>query len=170
MSISPRLHAYLTSWFHTSTGNKADAGVVVELTFDQFLSLFEKRQLASLETAIMRNRLRDQQGSENPLAYVLTWRSYVARSSNVYSVETAMVCSRRKSAKLGLPAKGDMLRPSHCENISTSLTGVAKTDEHCANISAGKRGQKIAGWSDERKAERRQQIADRKAAGMSRAA
>lgn len=164
MNISPRLKAYLKSWYGTSTQNKRNVGVEVTLTFDEFLSLFEKRQLLSLEKAIDANSIRYQQDVNNQYAYVLTWKSYAACSSNVFSKDTAIVCSRMKSAKINLPQKGDKLREKHRENISKGKTGKAQTEEHRAAISDGKKGQKIAGWSEERKAARRKLRQDQEAA------
>lgn len=163
MSISAQLMAYLKSWYETSTTKQRKAGVEVTLTFDEFLGLFDTRQIRSLQKAIEANRIRYQQDEKNQFAYVLTWRSYAARSTNVLSKETAIVCSRMKSSTINLPQQGDKLRPSHCQNISKSLTGKAKTEEHCHNISDGKKGQKIKGWSEERKAARRALIAAKKA-------
>jgi len=154
MDISSALMSYLKSWYTTSSNKQTKAGVSVTLTFEEFLALFEKRQLASLQTAIDTNRIRYQQDDKNQFAYVLTWRSYAARSTNVLSKDTAIVCSRMKSASLALPQKGDKLRPGHCMKVSKGLIGKAKSEEHAKHISEGKKGQKIAGWSEERKAAR----------------
>lgn len=153
-NITPRLMAYLKSWYGTSTQNQRNAGVVVELSFDEFLSLFEARQIASLEKAIERDRLRYQQNEKNKFAYVLTWKSYAACSTGILSINTAIVCSRMKSAKLCLPKKGDKLRGSHKANLSKAKTGVAQTEEHRKAISDGTKGVKKAPWSEERKAAR----------------
>jgi len=162
-NISPRLMAYLKSWYATTTRNKAEAGATIELTFEQFVGLMEKRQLASLQKAIDNNSIRYQQDENNPYAYVATWQSYAACSTGIYSKDTACICSRMKSQKINLAGPGDTLRPSHVANISKSLTGKPKSEEHCENISAGKKGRPIASWTDERKAERRAQIAAKKA-------
>ena len=162
MNISDQLMAYLKSWYATSTDNQRKAGVEVALTFEEFLALFEKRQFSSLQKAIDLNRLRYQQDEKNQYAYVLTWQSYAARSTNILSKDTAIVCSRMKSSTINLPQKGDKLRPSHCQSLSRSLTGKPKSEEHRKNISEGKKGRKISGWTEERKAARRAQIAARK--------
>ena len=153
-NISHQLVAYLRSWYETTVKSKTAAGVLVNLTFDEFLSLFGKRQLASLQKALDANSIRYLQDEKSPYAYVATWKSYAACSSGVYDINTALVCSRMKSAKVNLPAAGDKLRPSHCASISKSLTGVETTDDHCQAIREAKKGKKIAGWSDERKAAR----------------
>ncbi|WP_152639779.1 hypothetical protein [Sphingobium bisphenolivorans] len=155
-NISHQLAAYLRSWYETTVKSKTAAGVTVNLTFDEFLALFEKRQLNSLQKAIDANSIRYLQDEHNPYAYVATWKSYAACSSGVYDVNTALICSRMKSAKINLPAAGDKLRPSHCANIRRSLTGVEKTEEHCQAISEAKKGKPIAGWSEERKTARRE--------------
>ena len=142
-------------------------GVTVELTFQQFVGLFEQRQLYSLQKAIERNRLRYQQREKNEFAYVATWKSYNARSTNVWSVDTACICSRQKSATINLPQAGDTLRPEHCDAISRSLTGKPKSETRCQNISASKKGVPIRGWTEERKAARRAQLAARRAANGS---
>lgn len=162
-TLSPRLLGYLTSWHATSTAAKAAAGNTVNLPLDDFLALFEKRQLASLERAIVESRIGTQQHEENPYAYVLTWVSYSACSAGVFDRTTACVCSRAKSARINLPAKGDKLRPGHAKNIAKALTGVSKSDDHKKAISEGTRGVAKAKWSDERRADRRALRAAQKA-------
>lgn len=152
--LSPALRAYLQSWYDTTAENKRADGVVVELTFPQFVGLFAKKQLASLQRSIDANRLRYLQGEKNAYAYVATWKSYAACSTNVWSVETATICSRSKSARINLPQAGDKLRPRHRQNISKSLTGLEKSDDHRTAISEATKGKPKAGWSDERRAAR----------------
>jgi len=154
-NISTQLMAYLKSWHPTTVRRKTGAGMIVNLTFDEFLSLFEKRQLSSLQKAIDADRIRYQQDEKSPYAYVATWKSYAACSSGIYNIETALICSRMKSSKINLPTAGDKLRPSHCASISKSLAGKGKTEEHCLAISDAKKGKKISGWTEERKAARR---------------
>ena len=163
-NISTQLLAYLNSWYSTTVKSKANAGNTVNLTFDEFLSLFEKRQLASLQKSIDANRIRYQQDEKNQFAYVATWKSYAACSSGIYDINTALICSRMKSAQVNLPQAGDKLRPGHCANISKSLTGKAKSEDHCKNISEGKKGKEIVKWTEERKAARRELRQAQKAA------
>ncbi len=164
-TLSPRLLGYLTSWHATSTRKQAASGNVVDLPFDAFLALFEKRQLKSLERAIVEGRLLAQQHDQNPYALVLSWRSYSACSSGQFNAQTACVCSRAKSAKINLPQKGDTLRPGHAANIAKALKGVPKSDGHKKAISEGTKGVAKAKWSVERRAERRAQIANKTALG-----
>lgn len=167
--LSKRLSAYLQSWYCSSTTEKMLQGVRVELTFEQFLDLFEVRQLNSLQRAIDTDRLRYQQSADNKMAYVLTWRDYAARSSNVYSNETACVCARWKSAELSRPKPGDELRASHRAKIAAGLTGKLKTPEHRDAISEATAGVSKVAWSEERKAARsvlrQKQEAARRAVG-----
>ncbi len=153
-NLSPALMGYLRSWYDTTARNKHNDGVVVELTFPQFLTLFSKKQLRTLQDAIDANRLRYLQDIGNQLALVATWKSYAACSSNVWSVETATICSRNKSATINLPQAGDKLRPQHCENISKSLTGLEKSEEHKTAISEATKGKSKAAWTPERRAAR----------------
>ncbi|RYF22090.1 MAG: hypothetical protein EOO77_04800 [Oxalobacteraceae bacterium] len=127
---------------------------MVDLPFDAFLTLFEKRQLKSLERAIMEGRLPTQQHDQNPYALVLSWRSYGACSSGHFNAQTACVCSRAKSAKINLPQKGDTLRPGHAANIAKALIGVPKTEDHRKAISEGCKGVSKAAWTPERRAAR----------------
>ena len=87
-----------------------------------------------------------------------------ARSTGKFNKDTAIICSRVKSAQVNLPQKGDKLRDNHCAGISAALTGKPKSEEHKSAISAASKGQSKAAWTPERKAARRQQIAERKAA------
>lgn len=154
-TITPELLAYLTAWHATTVRKKLEAGNEVDLPFDDFLGLFEKRQLKSLQRAIDDDRLQGLQNRNNEFAYVATWRSYAACSSGRYDKTTAIVCSRLKSKAINQAKPGDTLRPSHRENIRKSLTGVSKSDEHKASISAALKGANKSAWSPERKAERR---------------
>lgn len=163
LNISPNLLAYLKSWHQTSTGKKAAAGHSVDLPFQDFLDLFEPRQLKTLQDAIDANRIRYLQSVDNKFALVLTWKSYAARSSGHFNKDTATICSRLKSATINLPQAGDTLREDHKAAIAAKLTGVGKSDEHRANMSASAKGSKKAAWTPERKEARRQQIADKKA-------
>ncbi len=165
-TLSPRLLGYLTSWHATSTRKQAASGNVVDLSFDAFLGLFEKRQLKSLERAIVEGRLLAQQHDQNAYALVLSWRSYRACSSGRFNAQTACVCSRAKSAKINLPQKGDTLRPGHAANIARALKGVPKSDEHKKAISEGAKGVTKAKWSDERRADRRALRAAQKSGGI----
>lgn len=162
--LSPELKTYLRKWHATSTGNKAAQGNAVDLPFEAFCGLFTKRQLASLQKAIDGNFLTRMQSRDNAYALVLTWCSYAACSSGIFNSETARVCARFISKTLSKPQAGDKLRPGHVQKIAVSLTGVEKSPDHRKAISEGKKGVKIAGWSDERKLARSQQIAAKKAA------
>lgn len=162
--ISDSLLAYLTKWHATTVERKLADGNQVDLPFNDFLSLFEKRQLNSLQKAINEGRLQGLQDRDNDLAYVATWVSYAACSSGIYDKTTACICSRRKSLAINLPKPGDTLRPGHRRNISKGLTGVPKSDDHRANISEAKKGVKIGGWTDERRAKRKADLAAKKAA------
>lgn len=169
-NISPNLLKYLQAWFTTATKQKIKSGNVVDLSFAEFLDLFQKHQLASLQKAIDANRIRYLQDEKNSMAYVLTWVSYAACSSRVFNKETATVCARWKSAQINLPQKGDELRPEHREAIAKGLQGKAKTEDHKKAISDGSKGVRKAGWSQERKDERsrlrREQEAAKKAASL----
>lgn len=149
--LSDRLMGYLKSWHQTTLADKEAQGCTVDLSFDEFLSLFDKRQLASLEKSIDANRIRYSQAVDNPFAYVATWKSYAACSTRHYDINTATICSRNKSSRINLPQPGDTLRPSHCANISASMTGKEKTPEHRENISQSTKGVKKAAWTPERR-------------------
>ena len=58
--------------------------------------------------------------------------------------------------------KGYIFKDEHKAAIESALVGKTKSEEHCKNISEGKKGRKIRGWTEERKAARRAQIAARK--------
>jgi hypothetical protein len=152
--ICPKLEGYLRSWHNTAITRKAAAGYAVDLPYEDFLGLFQKHQLVSLQKRIESNSIRYFMAETNSMAYVLTWVSYSACSSRVFDKTTATVCARWKSAQINLPAKGDELRPEHKASIGESLRGVAKTDDHKKAISEGCKGVSKAGWSAERKAAR----------------
>ena len=161
MEISKRLHGYLKSWYTTSTSRKIEKSIKVTLTFDEFVSLLSPNQLATLERSLNCGWLEYLQTENNPYALVLTWKSYSARSSRVFSVETATVCSRHKSKQINIIQKGDAMRPEHREAISKGKKGKPLDTKHKENISKGKKGKKIKGWSEERKAARRALLAQK---------
>lgn len=165
--ISPALMGYLRSWYDTTVQNKRAGGVVVELTFPEFLTLFKPRQLRTLQIAIDANRLRYLQDIENGFAFVATWKDYAARSTNNWNLATATICSRTQSARINLPQAGDKLRPEHCANISKSLTGLEKSEEHKLAISEGSKGKPKAAWTPERRAARSAQRKAQEAAKRS---
>lgn len=150
--LQARLMAYLTSWYETSTQNQRNASVEVTLTLKDFLSLVKPHVKLKLTRSLNAGTIHRDQASDNKNAYVLTWASYAARSTNVMDKTTAVVVTRQMSELLCLPKKGDKLRPGHRAKISKSNTGKTNTPEHNQNISAGKKGKKIAGWSPERHA------------------
>lgn len=154
LEMSDRLLAYLTKWHATTVRKKTEAGNTVNLSLEEFIGLFQKRQLKSLQKAIDANRLRYLQAEKNQRAYVATWKSYAACSTRVYDKDTAFICSRMKSAKINIIKAGDEMRPEHRAGIAAKLTGKPKSDAHREKISAAKKGAKIAGWSEERKAAR----------------
>ena len=155
------LLGYLKSWHLTSTPKQRDAGHYVDLTFCEFLNLFDTKQLRKLRIALMDGKIKQAQNEENERALVLTWRSYAARSSGEFTSETAYVCTRAKSFEINRSQAGDTLRSDHVENIRDSLTGLPKSDAHKAAISEASKGKPKAGWSEERKAARRAQLAAR---------
>jgi hypothetical protein len=155
MTLSHRLRSYLESWHKTSTTRKRNQGIKVDLSFDAFTALFSQKQFETLENAIWHNRLVFLQNRANRLAFVLTWRSYAARSTNVFNSETAMICCREKSARINKAGAGDVLRPAHAAKIRKALTGKPKTAKHRNNISKGCKGKPKVQWTDDRKAERR---------------
>lgn len=152
--ICPKLEAYLRSWHNTATTRKIKDGFTVELSFSDFLSLFQKHQLVSLQKRIDNDSIRYFMADTNQMAYVLTWTSYSARSSRVFDKNTATVCARWKSAQINLPQKGDELRPEHRANIGASLKDKPKSEDHKKAISDGSKGVAKAAWTPERKAAR----------------
>lgn len=155
MTISHQLRRYLEDWHRTSTTRKSEDGIQVDLSFGAFLALFSEKNLETLENAIWYKRLRYLQDKANPLALVVTWKSYAARSTNAFNSETAIVCARYISKRISLVQPGDALRVSHAANIGEALRGKPKTDDHRANISESCKGKPKALWTEERKAARR---------------
>lgn len=147
--------AYLHRWYEESLRTKEAQGYTIDLSFEHFLALFSPKQLRSLEQSYVDGRIYHVQAAANPLAYVLTWKSYAACSTGLFNRNTACICSRQKSRQINMPNKGDVLRPSHRKKLSRKLTGVPKLQEHKDAISAASKGKPKAAWTPERKAERR---------------
>lgn len=160
--LSDALRTYLEKWHATTVRKKTEAGHEVRLSFDEFVALFKPSHLASLDRAMAANRLNYFQNEKNQFALVASWRSYAACSSGVYDSSTAIICSRNLSKQLSLPKPGDKLRLSHRANVSKAKMGVPQTQEHREAISAALKNQPKQPWTDERKAARRAQIAQKK--------
>lgn len=172
------LQEYFVKWFTSAVTRMASKGVTIDITFLDFMTkVVTPRQYASLQKTMDAGWLNSRQATSNDRAYVITWKSYGARSTNVFNLETAYFCTRAESEKRSKPAKGEALRPSHRANISKKLRGVPKTEEHAGAISEALTGRTLslehkqnlkkpkAPWTEERKAQRRAQIAARKSAG-----
>lgn len=164
------LLGYLKSWHLTSTQKQRDAGHYVDLTFCEFLNLFDSKQIQKLRIALMDGKIREVQNEDNEQALVLTWRSYAARSTCEFTSDTAYVCTRAKSFEINRSQSGDTLRDDHKDRISEGLTGKPKSDAHKAAISESSKGGTKAPWSEERRARmsarRRAEQAAKKAAQL----
>lgn len=164
MQITPELEEYLHKWYKTSTEAKRANGVTIDLSFGDFLSLLTEKRAASLQKAIEGNYLHRQMARDNPYAYVLTWQSYAARSSSVFNLNTATICTRMKSQMLAIPQKGDKLRDSHKANLSKRLTGRQLSTSHKRNISEARKAQPGRQWTPEQKAATSERAKAREAA------
>ncbi|KQN09060.1 hypothetical protein [Sphingomonas sp. Leaf28] len=158
------LLGYLRSWHLTSTGKQRNKGHYVDLTFCEFLNLFDTKQLQKLRIALMDGKIKEVQNETNEHALVLTWRSYAARSSEEFTSETAFVCTREESFKINRSGTGDTLRPSHVHNMSEGLKGRTLSDEHRANISEACKGVAKPTWSEEKREKFKAVAAKREAA------
>lgn len=126
---------YLAKWFATATTRMTKEGVSVEITFVDFVNkVITPRQIASLQKTKDEGWLNVRQARTSDLAYVISWKSYAARSTNVYNLDTAAFCTRAESKARAKASKGERLRPSHCEKISAGLRDKPKAEGHCQNI------------------------------------
>jgi hypothetical protein len=169
------LTEYFEKWFNTAVKRKAAQGVSIEITFVEFMNqIVTPRQYESLQKTKDEGWLNTRQRHDNPLAYVITWKSYSARSSNVFSVETACFCTRTESKSRAKPKKGEKLSDTHKQNISKGLKDKPKSEEHKQSISDSLKGREFsqehksnlkkpkAPWSEERKAARSALLAAKK--------
>lgn len=164
-ALSPRLTAYLQSWFDTSTKDKRSKGITVTLTYEQFVGLFHTRQIKTLEAAIADNRLRYLQDRDNPFAFVLTWRGYEHCQTDVFSADTACICSRQKSKMINSIQVGTRLSARTRAKIGAAKRGKPLDQEHKDALSASLTGKPKTPWTEERKAARKAQLAAKKAGG-----
>jgi len=163
--LSSKLQNYLMKYFASRVRKLREDGVEVTLTWREFMGMITKKQVATLEAAIAENRLKGLQDDQNPYALMLTWAGYEFHSveHRVFSKDTAVFCSRQRSKIINRPKRGQKLGARHRASISDGLSGKPKSEDHRQNISDAKKGVKIAGWSEERKAARKAQIAAKKA-------
>lgn len=168
---------YMTKWFNTSMSRMAARGVTVDLTFRQFIDdVVTARQYASLQKTKEAGWLNSRQHRDNPMAYVITWKSYSARTSNVLNVDTVCFCTRAESRQRSKPVKGEALRDAHKSRIAAKMTGKEKAEEHREKIGEALTGRTLSAehkanlkrpkqpWSEERKAAARKAAMDRAAA------
>lgn len=136
---------YLAKWFTTATTRMAKKGISVEISFVDFVSkVITPRQIASLQKTMDEGWLNSRQASSSDLAYVISWKSYAARSTNVYNLETAAFCTRSESKARAKASKGEKLRPSHCDKISAGLRNKPKSEEHRDSISEALTGRTLS--------------------------
>lgn len=159
--LSPKLSSFLASW-HTTSGNyQRRQGRVFALSFEDFIGLWSKKQIAKLEGWLANGSLYVRLNQDNPYAYVLSWTSYAESQSRVMHKGNACICVRMKSFETCSMGKGDIHTEAAKALISAAMIGVPKSEGHKAKIGKKMKGKNLGRvMSPEEKAARSQSMKD----------
>ena len=155
--VTKEVVKYLIDRFARSKLRQEAAGVLVELTFEQFLSIISAARFRKMEAMQAQGRLDVfMRGKET--GYVLSWRNRDALLTKTMNVDTASFCNRRDSIYQTRLRQGDKHREDSKDlirkkrtgttqkeatkaKIGQSKIGIAQSDEHVAKRAAALTGQ-----------------------------
>lgn len=145
--LRPDIRAYLEGWFEKASARQIGKGKRFLLSFGEFLTLWGKRRIRSLEQWMDDGSLYVRQRKHTPEApnlngYVLSYVSFAASQSGSMTPENAQICTRGKSLMDCRMGKGDKHSEKSKARISASKAGVALSEKHRGNISASMTGMK----------------------------
>lgn len=125
---------YLQSWFHRKHREKARNGIMLNLTFQEWLDLWGKRRINSLTqwkdqgTLYVRMRRATKEDS-NPNGYVFSPVSFAASQSLVQDKSNMQICTRGKAAIDCRMKKGDKHTERSIAKISNTKKGIKRNPD-----------------------------------------
>lgn len=153
--------AYLQSWFEKVHAKKANKGVTLNLSFQEWLDLWGKRRISSLtkwkdEGSLMARMRRSTPDDLNDNGYVFSPISFAASQSDVQDKANMQICTRGKAKLDCRMKKGDKHTPQSIARISKSKSGKKNSDDHNRKIAATMTGMKRRPMTDAEKADKRE--------------
>ena len=155
-------------FYSRSAAYQATQDVRFELTFDDYLELFEPRLLNSMARSFAKGTIEARQSSEH--AFVLSWKSRQHKLAGVMNAESALICPRKVSIhncrylpgeerdekarkKMSDKKKGKKRPEAVKQKIAETKTGQTYDDAHRKAISDALKGKPKSAASNERRAE-----------------
>lgn len=138
--MSPTLSLFLQGWYEKAQTRQLARHRIFVLTYEEFLGLFNERQLKQLEKYADDGSLWARQNDENPYALVLTWKSFKAAKAEVMDASTAQICARYKSLIDCSMNEGDEHSDESKARIAKARLGTTQTQETKAKISSSMLG------------------------------
>jgi hypothetical protein len=136
--LNPALITILSRMFESSRRRQVAAGVLFDLTFDQYLSLITKTRRQRMASEFRQGNFAKFMKSQS--GYVLTWKDRPSRASGLMNMETACFVNREWSRRNQHFKKGDRHTDASKAAIAASRLGKTHTEETKAAIAAGNTG------------------------------
>ncbi|MDR6757186.1 hypothetical protein J2Y48_002482 [Mycoplana sp. BE70] len=133
------LTPHLERMFESSRSRQLRAGVLFELTFEEYLTLISKGRRRTMQQALNRGNLKGFMESDR--GYVLTWKGRAEKAAGVMNLETAMFVNREASRRAQHLKKGDTHREDSIEAIRQSRLGKRWDEETIERIRQSNAGQ-----------------------------
>lgn len=143
--VRPDVLAYLEGWYDKAKKRQEGYGKTFLLSFGEFLNLWGRRRLRTLEEwadkeiLYYRNR-KSTKDDPNLNGYVLSPISFAATQEDIRTAQNMQICTRGKSLFDCRMKKGDKHSDKSKARISDSTKGKPKSDEHRAKIAASCKG------------------------------
>lgn len=157
--MTPKLEKYLRGWLAKSEARQTQNGVTFNITFGDFEQLWGRARIKKLEGFMADASIHARMNSDNPYAYVLTWKSYAASKGGVMDLQTAQITTRMKSRIDCQMRKGDRHTATTRALISQKTRGVPKSADHRQSISESMKGKNKGRVQSPELRERRRQTA-----------
>lgn len=138
--MTPQLSLFLQGWYEKAELRQSGKGRIIDLSYEDFLGLFSKRQLDTLEKHMADGSIYGRQNRENKYALVLSWKSFALSQAGVMHPEAMQICARWKSEADCRMGKGDKHSAKSKAKISKARTGTTHKPETKAKISSSMQG------------------------------
>ncbi len=151
--VRPDIREYLQGWFDKAKARQEAKGAKFLLSFGEFLNLWGRRRIRSLEQwmddgSLYARQRRGTKDDQNLNGYVLSPISFAASQEKVCTAQNMQICTRGKALHDCRMKKGDKHTEESKARISKSTRGKPKSAEHRQKIAESCRGQKRGPMSD----------------------
>lgn len=155
-------------FYSRSAAYQTKGGIRFELSFDEYLNLFDNNLLSSLARSFAKGTIEKRKHSK--YGFVLSWKSRADKLAGVMNPDTATICAPAQSQyncrylpneerdekarkKMADKKKGKPRPEAVKQQISETKTGQTYDETHRANISASLKGKPKSAESNARRSE-----------------